>query len=244
MQKIVRSETLSDKVYDVMRQMIMDMKPGANRLPSEDELAKNLGVSRTTVRDSMNTLLLQGAITKVKGKGTFGHPEVFRAENRVDLFPDFYKLLTQQHANVELKTHIQGNILPGEKFLRYFPNHSPRDKVFAMEWVYYADGGAKIYGRFEFPIPVFRQLPVSSDEISDLPSFGSQFLYRDIAYCIMHLKCGLNDDAAALFGIGHDVPMQCWEEVVYDVEDRAIGFCKFYLHPEDMVMSIIAKFAN
>lgn len=243
MQKIVRSETLGDKVFDVMKQMILDMKPGMNRLPSEDELAKNLGVSRTTVRDSMHALLLQGAITKVKGKGTFGHPEVFQAENRVDLFPDFYQLLTQQHKNVELKTHIQGKIPPGEKYLRYFRNHPPGEKIFAMEWVYYADGGAKIYGRFEFPLTVFRELPVPSDIILNLPAFGSRYLYRDIAYCIMHLKCGLNDDAAILFGIGHDIPMQCWEEVVYDVEDRAVGFCKFYLHPTDMVMSIITKFS-
>jgi GntR family transcriptional regulator len=242
MEKIVRGKTLSHKVYDVMRQLIMDMKPGANRLPSEDELAKNLGVSRTTVRDSMNTLLLQGAITKVKGKGTFGHPSVFRAPNRVDLFPDFYRLLTQQHHGVTLRTHIQGEIYPGQKFLHYFHSHSPQTKVFAMEWIYGADGSAKIYGRFEFPLDVFRMLPTDADSISDLSAFGAQFLFSDIAYCIMHLKCGFNDDAANLFGIGHDVPMQCWEEVVYDVEDRAIGFCKFYFHPEDMVMSIITNF--
>jgi GntR family transcriptional regulator len=242
MQKIIRGETLGDKVYDVMKQLILEMKPGANRLPSEDELARNLGVSRTTVRDSMHALILQGAITKVKGKGTFGHPEVFRADNRVDLYPDFYRLLTQQYRNVELKTHIQGKIPPGEKFLRYFKTHSPSEKVFAMEWIYSADGGAKIYGRFEFPITVFRELPSPTDIILNLPAFGARYLYRDIAYCVMHLKCGLNDDAAALFGIGHDVPMQCWEEVVYDIEDRAVGFCKFYLHPDDMVMSIITKF--
>lgn len=243
MQKIERSETLGDKVYDVLRQQIMDMKPGANRLPSEDELAKRLGVSRTTVRDSMHALLLQGAITKVKGKGTFGHPEVFRAGNRVDLYPDFYQLLTRQHQSVELKTHIQGLIKPGVKFLRYFRGHAPGANVFAMEWVYYGDGRAKIYGRFEFPLEVFRSLPVENDVIGDLTAFGRRYLYCDIAYCIMYLKCGVNDDAADLFGIARDVPMQCWEEVVYDMEDRAIGFCKFYMHPEDMVMSIITKFA-
>ena len=30
-----------------------------------------------------NEPLMQGAIPKAKGKGTFGHPEVFRADNRV-----------------------------------------------------------------------------------------------------------------------------------------------------------------
>ena len=45
MEKIIRGETLSNKVYGVLRQTIMEMKPGANRLPSEDELAKSLGVT-------------------------------------------------------------------------------------------------------------------------------------------------------------------------------------------------------
>ena len=89
---------------------------------------------------------------------------------------------------------------------------------------------------------MFAKLPLGTDAISNLPAFSTEYFFKEIAYCIMHLRCGSNDQAAALFGIHAEVPMQCWEEIVYDVDDLAVGFCKFYLHPEDMVMSIITKF--
>lgn len=56
------------------------MKEG-DRLPSETELSKVLGVSRLTLREAMNSLKSEGKIYAIQGKGTFVSWETENIEN-------------------------------------------------------------------------------------------------------------------------------------------------------------------
>ena len=98
MEKLNRGRTLSEKAYDALCNVIRKMAPGNNRLPSEDDLANNMGVSRATIREALKHLMLDGVTTTIHGKGTFAHPSVFEIENRIDLYSDFYMMLTEHWA--------------------------------------------------------------------------------------------------------------------------------------------------
>jgi GntR family transcriptional regulator len=60
------------QAVDVLRQLIAEepYPPGA-KLPSEGELADQLGISRTTLRMAMGHLELQGVVVRRQGVGTF-----------------------------------------------------------------------------------------------------------------------------------------------------------------------------
>ena len=45
--------------------------PPDSRLPTEHELAAQLGVSRPTVRQALDLLAREGMVVRVKGSGTF-----------------------------------------------------------------------------------------------------------------------------------------------------------------------------
>jgi GntR family transcriptional regulator len=50
---------------------LIEHTPAGQRLPSEPELAKQMGVSRATLRDAMRTFETQGLIRRRQGSGTF-----------------------------------------------------------------------------------------------------------------------------------------------------------------------------
>lgn len=68
----IKIQSKSDQVVSQIIDMILEgkLKPG-DRLPVEDALAKNFGVSRVTIREAFKNLSLMGLVDIRQGDGTF-----------------------------------------------------------------------------------------------------------------------------------------------------------------------------
>jgi GntR family transcriptional regulator, transcriptional repressor for pyruvate dehydrogenase complex len=65
-------ESLSNLVSAEIEKAIISREyPAGSRLPSENELCRQFGVSRTSVREALKSLDAHGLITIIKGKGVF-----------------------------------------------------------------------------------------------------------------------------------------------------------------------------
>ena len=67
MKKIEQSGTLSDKVYEAIKQEIVHGNLEDNEALPEERLAKSLGVSRTPLREALRRLADEGLITEKRG---------------------------------------------------------------------------------------------------------------------------------------------------------------------------------
>ena len=66
-------KTLSQHLHERLKHLISETEPGG-QLPSEPKLAKQMGVSRATLREAMRLFETQGVIHRRQGVGTFVIP--------------------------------------------------------------------------------------------------------------------------------------------------------------------------
>lgn len=78
----IKPKKISDQVFEQIRELIFrgELKPGDQLMPERD-MADTLNVSRTTVRNAINKLVVLGLLEHKQGHGTFVQSPESRSEN-------------------------------------------------------------------------------------------------------------------------------------------------------------------
>jgi GntR family transcriptional repressor for pyruvate dehydrogenase complex len=98
--KPIRAKLISDQVFEQLRELIFrgTLAPGQQLMP-ERELAEELNVSRTTVRDAISRLVAIGLLVQKQGQGTFVRSPAKRS--RTPLAAMLSEALESQEATME-----------------------------------------------------------------------------------------------------------------------------------------------
>ena len=91
-----RNPSLTEQVKAAIKQRILNNEFEAGRIPSEMELATELRVSRTTIRDALSRLDLEGVIYRKQGAGTFVNEARLQLKTRLEEIWD-YEAMLQAH---------------------------------------------------------------------------------------------------------------------------------------------------
>lgn len=155
------------QIAQILRSQIhsQEYKP-KDMLPTEDELMRTMGVSRTTVRQALQMLLHEGLIARIAGKGTFVTPE--RTARHGDWSVEsFDEIITAGYA---LKKFLGvKNLRAGEGLARIF-GLSPQTEVTLFRKLQFADDEPFIYIAIHVPHDLAVKIPVEG--IKDRPVFA------------------------------------------------------------------------
>lgn len=69
--KPVKTTTVESVVAIILNQLKAGKMPPSGKLPSQRALAKTFGVSRSSIREALNTLSGMGYLSAIQGRGTF-----------------------------------------------------------------------------------------------------------------------------------------------------------------------------
>lgn len=85
-------ENLSQRIAETLKKMIIEEEKYkyGEKLPNENELSQELGVSRTTLREAIRTLISNGVLVVKRGKGTFVAEEIDQYSQDIEV-NDFLK---------------------------------------------------------------------------------------------------------------------------------------------------------
>lgn len=238
--KIGRETTLSDKCYWALIDYIEQVEVGGNKMPSEEELAAMLGVSRTTVREAMRQLVSEGLLTRIPGQGHFAHRSVSQLKNRMDLYPDIYRLLETYFGNATLKITDVSKRQPTEECVQRFERVKQEiNEVYYTRWTYSANGKSKFVGLLEFPVQNIVKPLEDLDSIRGLPEFSLQYMESLITHCTMVLGACDSEIVSQLFGPTDSCALY-WKESIFNLDDLMVGYGKFYFNPDEAGLTINA----
>lgn len=112
--------------------LMKELKSGifsqADKLPSEMELAEQLGVSRTVIRDSLSDIEREGFVERVRGIGTVINREIVNMNNRLDLKIEYNQLISESGLSPNVD-NVQFTIQPAGEQISQRLGISPEDSV-------------------------------------------------------------------------------------------------------------------
>jgi GntR family transcriptional regulator len=110
---IIHRTNLADKVTDWLLDSIKDgtFKTG-EQLPSVEQLAENLSVGRSSVREALRGLQAKGVVSVIHGKGTFINPPKLGLGSSLFSFSDYMRKLGKEPSSVILKREV---VIPDEQ---------------------------------------------------------------------------------------------------------------------------------
>lgn len=215
------TDLLSVRVKERLQNGIID---GAfeGLLPSETELARQLGVSRPTVRNALQSLEEEGLITRRRGVGTLINPHVARVRltlNRVvgfwDLIRDAghepsiaYTRLREAPADIELATRLECE---------------PGDTLALIDRLFLADGEPAIAVTETIPRAELRS-PVSADEVAEsIFVFAEQHAKHSIDHTVVEIVPAVADARLSeLLGVDVGSPLLHLIETCYSRDNHLL----------------------
>jgi len=95
------SESTFQRLHAALAELIAHTPPGA-RLPSEPKLARELGVSRATLREAMRAFESQGLLRRKQGVGTFVVHPMPALESGLEVLESIETLAARRGMSVEM----------------------------------------------------------------------------------------------------------------------------------------------
>jgi len=215
-------------------------RPG-DQLPPEPELARQLGVSRATLREALRSYEQQSLISRRQGVGTFVNARRLYVESGLEILVPIEELLAGREVTVTTaNTWIRGEAaLPKAAKRLEVPEGAP---LTVISGAYLADGQPVAY--------LMEAAPASLVDPEDLARTGASLL----AYLMHHLDgapvslarthlspvLGTPEICTAL-GVLPTAPIFFLEQTVLNTEHRPICYARNYYVPDFFDFHIIRR---
>ena len=180
--------------------LLESIRSGAFRdryLPSEERLAEQLGVSRTTVREALRSLEELGMVTRQHGIGTSINEHVVRATS-LNRIVGFYDLIREAGFEAEIAWTVAARGPAPEEVARRLGETEVGAPLLMIERLFLADGAPAVHLTEHVPEAELVR-PVDADAVPDsIFEFADEFCRAPVDHTIVEIVPLVAADEIAL----------------------------------------------
>jgi len=244
---LVRQQPLADQVFEIINDRIdIGIYPAGSQLPTEGQLADELGVSRSTIRMAISKLQDRNLVQRRQGVGTYVR-ELLKIPNPLNEFNEFSKLIKEygyQPGYITLAEILE----PPEDILDAL-QLQPGSLALEQRKVFTADGDPIIYAQNHIPAWIFEE--VISHEEALKPDLTDKFVdffeitcQQKISHFVSTVRADIYeniDPPSQLVNAGPHTPVLVIDETGFNEDNRPIVNSREY-HPGNwMTFQIIRR---
>ena len=200
--------------------------PEGSRLPSEPELAKSLGISRTTLRQALSLLQDDGLVNNIRGKGNF----IVKAKpnNNIGLETighPVYKCINYEIDHVEMELHIE----PSTDYFNKILMKKTAAVVLVDRW-YKFKGQIVAYTFTLLPIELISNLNMDLNNKDAFLKFLEKEVYKTYSNILVEIKYSTAGNfAAKTRPISDKNQFHLIQETIYNKNQIPVVSNKHYL---------------
>jgi GntR family transcriptional regulator len=214
-------------VYNQLFKMINEGTfPEGSRLPSEPELSRLLGVSRTTLRQALALLQDDGLVKNIRGKGNF----IIKSNSDKPIGLEtvgqpIYKCITDTIDEVEIQFHIE----PSTDYFNQTLERKTAAVVLVDRW-YKSKGKPVAYTFTLFPIETISKYNIDLNDKDKLLEFVEKEIYEICSNILVEIKYSTSGNfTAKISRISSENQFYLIQETIYDDTGLPVASIKHYL---------------
>lgn len=219
---ISRNPSLTDQVKAHIKELILNDGFDGHRIPPETELANDLGVSRTTIRDALSRLQNEGAIYRRQGAGTFVNARVLQIKSRLEDIWSYQQLLEDHGFEPSVRV-LATTEAPPDAATADALGLTDGDTVLTIEKLFLEDEDPVMLTINRIATRILGDTGDADDEATPIYEFLQDRCNRTLSYYLTEIiPVALDADTAEKLGVAPGTPAISFDEVGYDDANEPI----------------------
>ena len=238
---ITRNPSLTDQVKSNIKGRIVNDEFNGGRIPPETELATDLGVSRTTVRDALSRLEHEGAIYRKQGAGTFVNAPGLQIRSRLEEIWSYEQVL-EDHGYVPSVRVLSSHARPADDDTVEILSLEPNAPVLIIEKLFLEDNEPVILTINQIPSRIVHDAEYEEDEATPIYEFLEDHCDRTLGYYLSEIiPVSLNADAAAKLGVEPGTLAISFDEIGFDQNNEPVVRATSYFRDDLLRFRLIRR---
>lgn len=213
-----------------------------HKLPPEEELAEQLKISRTQLRDILASLEAEGYISRSRGVGTIINKHVLNAKTRIDIGTEFMSLIKQTGAEPGLAFT---NVVQEFCDLKAATKLELRENtpIYKIERMVTANGRKVIYCEDHFSFQIIKKDNYTQADLEKpVFTFLEEFCDVKVHMNLTTLKPMVTDDRLSeLFQLKKGTPLLYIDEVSYNFDGEPLLWSSEYYVDDVFEHTVLRK---